>query len=225
MTQQETEVLISGEMVSCALTAKGSNYTFLAELVLDEERVLAIYKPRDGEAPLWDFPSGTLYKREYASYVLDDLLGWNIIPKTIIREGKYGIVSVQVFVDHDPHNNYYQVQDRHHDQLKKIACFDLVANNTDRKAAHIIIDTNDKLWGIDQGLTFHEDIKIRTVIWDFQGEDIPNELLKDIEKLKDNLQDDSISQRFEGLLDEREQESLQARIDLFLKFGKYPSLG
>ena len=100
-----------------------------------------------------------------------------------------------------------------------------MANNTDRKADHIIIDTNDKLWGIDQGLTFHEDIKIRTVIWDFQGEDIPNELLKDIEKLKDNLQDDSISQRFEGLLDEREQESLQARIDLFLKFGKYPSLG
>ena len=225
MARLKTEVLISGDMVSCALTAKGSNYTFLSEFVLGDENLFGIYKPRDGGAPLWDFPSGTLYKREYASYVLDDLLGWNIVPETIIREGKYGIGSVQIYIEHDPTKNYYQVDERHHDELRKIACFDLVANNTDRKADHIIIDNNDKLWGIDQGLTFHEDIKIRTVIWDFQGEDIPNDLLNDIEALKIKLNNDDVCKRLEGLLTAREQESLRARIDLFLDFGKYPGLG
>ena len=225
MTEQETEILESGEMISCALTAKGSNYTFLSELELGDSKLLVIYKPRDGEAPLWDFPSGTLYKREYASYVLDDILGWDIVPKTIIREGKYGIGSVQVFVDHDPAKNYYQVKQEHLNQLKKIACFDLVANNTDRKADHIIIDDNDKLWGIDQGLTFHSDIKIRTVIWDFQGEDIPQCLLQDIENLRLKLDENNIISRFDGLLDIEEQDALKSRIDLFLNFGKYPSLG
>lgn len=224
MTEQQTDILLLGEMKSCALTAKGSNYTFLSELSLGSDTLLVIYKPRDGEAPLWDFPAGTLYKRECAAYVLDDMLGWNIIPRTIIRDGTYGIGSAQVFIDHNPVNNYYKVTEKHHEQLRKIACFDLVANNTDRKADHIIIDDKGKLWGIDQGLTFHTDIKIRTVIWDFQGEDIPDYLLQDISDLKLKLEDQTVSQRFEGLLGESEKEALKSRIDLFLDFGKYPGL-
>jgi len=99
MTEEELNILKNGEMLSCNLTAKGSNYTFLSELNLNGKNLFVIYKPRKGEAPLWDFPSGTLYKRECASFVLDELLDWNIIPTTIIRDGTYGIGSVQLFVD------------------------------------------------------------------------------------------------------------------------------
>ena len=224
MTEEELNILKNGEMLSCNLTAKGSNYTFLSELNLNGKNLFVIYKPRKGEAPLWDFPSGTLYKRECASFVLDELLDWNIIPTTIIRDGTYGIGSVQLFVDHNPNNNYYQLNNSHTDELKKIACFDLIANNTDRKADHVIIDLDNKLWGIDQGLTFHSDIKIRTVIWDFQGEDIPQILLDDINQLKERLTNINGIHPFGDLLNELEQQALIDRLGLVMDLGQYPSL-
>ena len=119
---------------------------------------------------------GTLYKREYGAYLLSQVLGWNFIPLTIVRDGPYGIGSVQQYVDHDPRLNYYTLSDADAEELRMIACFDMVANNTDRKANHVLVDGDGKLWGIDQGLTFHSDTKIRTVIWDFGGEPIPKPL-------------------------------------------------
>jgi len=188
------EVLKHGEFVSCQLTPAGSNYTFLAQVHLGDHTFPAIYKPRDGEAPLWDFPTGTLYKREYAAYLLSEVLGWNFIPLTIIREGPYGIGSVQQFVEHDPRQNYYTlIQDGSNsegrsNELRAIACFDLVANSTDRKANHLIVGADDKLWSIDHGLTFHADTKIRTVIWDFAGEPIPEHLLAALTDLAAQLE-------------------------------------
>ncbi len=185
--QATLELLQHGEIISCELTPTGSNYTFLAQLRLGECTGLAIYKPRDGEVPLWDFPSGTLYKREYAAYLLSEILGWNFIPLTIIRDGPHGIGSVQHYIEHDPRQNYYTVNGTDPDALKMIACFDLVANNTDRKAGHILMDHSGKLWGIDQGLTFHADTKIRTVIWDFCGESIPRQYLDSLHQLCNQL--------------------------------------
>ena len=158
------DLIQNGESVACQLTPAGSNYTFLAQLELGDQKGLAIYKPRDGESPLWDFPNGTLYKREYAAYLLSKVLGWDFIPYTVIRDGPYGIGSVQQFVEHDPKQNYYTLTEGNAYQLQMIACFDLVANSPDRKANHLLVDDGGKLSGIDNALTFHSDIKTRPVI-------------------------------------------------------------
>lgn len=220
-----SQLIQQGEIVSCELTPVGSNYTFLAQLRLGQQTGLAIYKPRDGEIPLWDFPTGTLYKREVAAYLLCEILEWDFIPFTVIREGPYGIGSVQQFVDHDPKQNYYTLDEASADQLRTVACFDMVANNTDRKAGHLLLDSSGKLWGIDQGLTFHADTKIRTVIWDFGGEPIPERLLKNLKDLCRRLQHpNGRLQEFLELLLPEEVRALHRRLEWVLSEGTYPGL-
>jgi uncharacterized repeat protein (TIGR03843 family) len=203
----------------------GSNYTFLARVQLGDQVSLAIYKPRDGESPLWDFPSGTLYKREYAAYLLSRVLGWDFIPFTVIREGPHGIGTLQQFVQHDPRQNYYTLTDIHQAELKTVACFDLVANSTDRKPNHLVIDADGKLWSIDHGLTFHADTKIRTVIWDFCGEPIPDPLLAALANLVEQLH--APQGRLEemlDLLDSQEVAALRARIAWVLTERVFPGM-
>jgi hypothetical protein len=194
-------LLLHGEMISLNLTLYGSNYTFLVRLRNGDDECLGIYKPRAGEAPLWDFPHGTLYKREYASYLLSDLLGWDFIPLTVVREGPHGVGSLQLFVPHDPRSNYFTIKESHQDALKTIACFDLIANNADRKSSHCILGEDGKVWGIDHGLTFHSVVKVRSVIWDFSNEPIPEILLDSVEPLHRQLlnPDDKVQELLETL--------------------------
>ena len=219
------DIIRQGEIVSCQLTRAGSNYTFLAQVQLGEQSTLAIYKPRDGETPLWDFPSGTLYKREYAAYLLSRVLDWDFIPFTTIREGPYGIGTLQLFVEHDPRQSYYSLTDDNAAQLKIIACFDMVANSTDRKPSHLILDADGKLWSIDHGLTFHANTKIRTVIWDFSGERIPKRLLTKVANLEKQLKDPQghLLELLE-LLNPEEVSAFQGRIEWVLSEGVYPSI-
>ena len=225
LEQTGLDLLTNGEFLSCELTPMGSNYTFLASLQLDDRECQAIYKPRDGEVPLWDFPRGTLYKREYGAYLLSQVLGWNFIPLTIVRDGPYGIGSVQQYVDHDPRLNYYTLSDADAEELRMIACFDMVANNTDRKANHVLVDGDGKLWGIDQGLTFHSDTKIRTVIWDFGGEPIPDRYLDSLTKLARQLRRPSgLLKELLDLLLPEEAEALDKRIEWVLSERAYPGL-
>jgi hypothetical protein len=223
--QSNQDLINDGEIVSCQLTPAGSNYTFLSELRLGERKGLAIYKPRDGESPLWDFPRGTLYKRECAAYLLSEVLGWNFVPYTIIRDGPYGIGSVQQFIEHDPKLSYYTLNGDNTAQLRLIACFDLVANSTDRKANHLLVGNDGKLWSIDHGLTFHEDTKIRTVIWDFCGERIPKRHLNALRALAEKLEapEGQLKELLE-LLSSEEAFSLQRRIEWVLGEGVYPGL-
>jgi hypothetical protein len=219
------DIIRNGEIVACQLTPAGSNYTFLVQIHLGDATSLAIYKPRDGESPLWDFPQGTLYKREYAAYLLSQVLGWDFIPFTIIREGPYGIGSVQQFVEHDPQQNYYSLTEANACQLKTVACFDLVANSTDRKPNHLILDSSGKLWSIDHGLTFHPDTKIRTVIWDFCGEKIPEALLNRLSKLAEQLESpQGPVKEMVQVLHPEEVEALGRRIQWVLTEGTYPGL-
>jgi hypothetical protein len=223
--QSTYEFLLNAEILSCELTATGSNYTFLSQLRLGERTGQAIYKPRDGEVPLWDFPTGTLYKRECAAYLLSDILGWDFIPPTIIRDGPFGIGSVQQFIEHDPRQNYYSLNQANADTLRLIACYDLVANNTDRKAGHIIAGLDGKLWGIDQGLTFHAETKIRTVIWDFCGEPIPEPHLAALRDFCQRLvKPQGQVQELLGLLRPEEVVSLHKRLEWVLQEGAYPGL-
>ena len=215
--------------MSYQLTPLGSNYTFLVKIELDGNEGHAIYKPQEGEAPLWDFPSGTLYKREYAAYLLSEILGWNLIPFTTIRDGPYGVGSVQQFIDHDPKQNYYTMEKWSADQLRVVACFDLVANSTDRKANHLLVSENGKIWSIDHGLTFHSDMKVRTVIWDFCSEPIPERLLNSLNGLREHL--DSSSEDHPSLLKElvsilpnEAVAALKHRLNWVLEERIYPGL-
>jgi hypothetical protein len=217
------QLLEKGEFVASQLTPAGSNYTFLVKLRLDSRMGLAIYKPRDGEAPLWDFPRGSLYCREYAAYLLSQALGWDFIPPTVIREGPHGIGSVQQFIEHDPHQNYYSMTPDHAAALKMVACFDLVANNTDRKAIHLLLSPQGKLWGIDHGLTFHADTKIRTVIWDFRGQAIPQALLDDLAALAGRMAcPQGQLQELLGLLTPEEIKALGRRLEWVLQERVFP---
>ena len=231
MTSDTTaqDVLRHGEIMSCQLTRLGSNYTFVVNIGLEGVEALGIYKPRDGEAPLWDFPSGTLYKREYAAYLLSDILGWDLIPFTLIRDGPYGIGSVQEFIVHDPKQNYYTLGGEYADQLRVVCCFDLVANSTDRKPNHLITGIDGKLWSIDHGLTFHSDVKIRTVIWDFGGEPIPEPLLDTLGGIQARLngpEENMPGRMLEllQLLSPPEVEALKARLEWVLTERTYPGL-
>lgn len=224
-----TEIIRHGEITSLQLTPFGSNYTFLVKIDLKGNESLAIYKPRDGEAPLWDFPSGTLYKREYAAYLLSEILGWDIVPFTIIRDGPHGVGSVQQFVEHDPKQNYYTLEDGCADQLRVIACFDLVANSTDRKANHLLMGDGGKIWSIDHGLTFHADMKVRTVIWDFCSEPIPARLLESLTNLQERLHSPvdslpSLLKELVTLLPQDEVDALKRRLDWVLEERVFPGL-
>ena len=157
-----------------------SNATFLVALDLDGDRCQGIYKPHRGERPLWDFPDG-LYVREVAAFAVSAALGWGLVPETILRDdAPFGPGSLQRFVEADFAQHYFTlVKDQvWHDQLRRMAVFDLLVNNADRKSGHCLV-ADDHLWGIDHGLCFHVEPKLRTVIWDFGGTPIPEALRAD----------------------------------------------
>jgi uncharacterized repeat protein (TIGR03843 family) len=211
----------------------GSNYTFLVTITHLDTKFMGVYKPRIGERPLWDFPDGTLCQRETASFVISEMLGWSIVPPTILREGPRGIGSVQAFINHDPNQHYYTFKESDLDyqsiepHLAKMAAFDAVANNADRKGGHCIIDEDCHLWGIDHGLTFHPANKLRTVIWDYAGKAFPHEIMEDLQDLCTKLdeQQDPYRQQLDELLTRHEMLALQSRVDNLLKMGKYPMPG
>ena len=161
-----------------------SNYTFLVHIYAGSGRHLcAIYKPRDGERPLRDFPSQSLYKREYATFALSRALGWPNVPLTLITDGPYGIGSMQLYIENDPEVTYFNLIEDNADQLQKMAVFDLLVNNADRKAGHCLLGDDGRVWSIDHGLTFHPTMKLRTVMLEFWGQPIPKHLIADLESL------------------------------------------
>jgi hypothetical protein len=219
-------LLSESEVEETYVWPTGSNYVFLLQLRHDDAGVThAIYKPRKGEAPLWDFPDGTLYRRERAAYLVSRELGWNFIPPTVIRNGPHGIGSVQLFVIHNQ-SDYATMRDEAPDALRRMAVFDVVANNADRKAGHCLATPDGRLWGIDHGLTFHTDYKLRTVIWDYIGEPVPESLCNDLERLYIDLrQAGSIRLQLEDLLAKDEIEVFAMRIKALLTHGVLPSPG
>lgn len=163
------------------LMRRSSNYTFLARLGPAPE-LLAVYKPASGESPLWDFPTGTLYRREVAAYRLARALGWPNIPPTVVRgEAPHGAGAVQLFVEAEPNRHYFQGVQAPETVWEEVALFDVLANNADRKSGHCLAGTDGRVWVIDHGLTFHTDHKLRTVIWDFAGRPLPARLRPTLE--------------------------------------------
>jgi uncharacterized repeat protein (TIGR03843 family) len=210
-----------------AVTLKGrlpnsTNATFLVEVTQDGACALAVYKPARGERPLWDFPPG-LFKRELAAYHLSEALGWGLVPLTVRRDGPYGEGSLQEFVHADFSQHYFTLCEdaAHHDRLARICVFDLVANNADRKSGHCLLGPDGRIWAIDNGLCFNVDPKLRTVIWEFAGEPLPDGMREDLRRLVKQGAPDVLSE----LLDERECETLLARARRLAHSGRFPGEG
>jgi uncharacterized repeat protein (TIGR03843 family) len=217
---QVRRILVDGELELLGRMPWSSNATFLVEGCLDGEAHRAIYKPRRGEQPLWDFPDG-LYQREIASYELSRALGWELVPLTVGRtDAPLGTGSVQRFVDADFAQHYFTLLDdeRLHDDFRRLCAFDIVSNNTDRKSGHVLIDGDRHIWAIDNGLSFHRELKLRTVIWDFAGEDIPDAVLDDVTRLVDDGLPDALA----ALLDPFERDATLTRARALLTERRFP---
>lgn len=220
-----TDFMCRAEIIECKLVPWGSNYTFavvLADPASEHDDTIAIYKPRAGEAPLWDFPEGTLYRREYASWLVSRFLGWDFIPDTIIRDGPHGIGTVQLYIEPEDDSHYFAFRHDHHDELRRMAVFDLVTNNGDRKAGHTFRGKHDcKVWGIDHGLTFNVQPKLRTVIWDFGDDPIDGELLDGLIRI---YIDDDLPELLRPHLDALEIAAFRARAARLADAAVFPEL-
>ncbi|MBI4199017.1 MAG: SCO1664 family protein [Chloroflexi bacterium] len=221
------EALATGELVDCRPAPVGSNATFFAVVSHGARwRCPVVYKPRRGEAPLWDFPEGTLYRREYTSYLLSEAVGWGFVPPTVVRDGPYGIGAVQVYVASDPTANYFTLRRRYREEMVKLCAFDVIANNADRKAGHCLLGTDGRLWAIDHGITFHSEPKLRTVIWDFAGERLPRPVVEDLQHLRDELgRPGGLAEQLADLLTESEVEAFVRRLEALLAAGVFPLPG
>jgi uncharacterized repeat protein (TIGR03843 family) len=215
------EVLRSGEVEVLGRMPWSSNATLLAEVRHDGACLQAVYKPRRGERPLWDFPSG-LDRREVAAYELSAWLGWDVVPETVLRhEGlPFGAGSLQRFVPFDVEAHYFTLLEdtARHPVLRTICCFDLLVNSADRKGGHCLAGDDGRVWAVDNGLTFHCEPKLRTVIWDFSSESIDDRLLAGVRRVADDGGPDSLA----DLLDDGERHALAERAAAVAAEGTFP---
>jgi hypothetical protein len=221
------QTLEQGELAMEGLVPWGSNYTFLVRIRSGETETEAIYKPERGERPLWDFVKGTLCLRERAAYLVSEALKWHLVPPTILRNGPHGHGSVQHFVDHDPERHYLTIQGQYIDQIKRIALFDAIINNADRKSGHVLVGDDGRLWAIDHGVSFHKEDKLRTVIWEYAGNPIPEVLLEEVVAFQYWLcyRNDQSHEELGLLLEEAEMEAMMRRVDELIRRGTFPIPG
>ncbi|HET7486751.1 MAG TPA: SCO1664 family protein [Acidimicrobiales bacterium] len=213
-------VLSSGAVEVQGRMPWSSNATFLVDVCHEGVTLPAVYKPARGERPLWDFPSG-LHRREVAAYRLSEALGWGLVPETVEREeAPFGAGSLQRFVPSDFSQHYFTLLERPelHDALRAICAFDLVANNADRKGGHCLLGEDGRVWGIDNGLCFHEEPGLRTVIWDFAGEEVPERLLAGLERFAGSDGDEGLA----GLLSPAEVAATRRRARAVLRGRRFP---
>jgi hypothetical protein len=222
------EVLEKGEIdEEYGLLRWSSNYAFLISVLYNDCKMTAVYKPQRGERPLWDFPDGTLCHRETAAFLTSRELGWEIVPPTVLREGPRGLGSIQFYIDHDPEINYFTFDETFAPQLKRMAAFDYIINNADRKGGHCLLDGSGHIWGIDHGISFNSVHKLRTVIWEYAGQTVADDVLEAIACLYTALEnpDSPYSKAMRDLLAPVEIRAFQSRLRHLLKQKRYPSPG
>jgi len=224
---QVLETLQHGAIEEKGLLPYSSNHSFLVVVAHGDLALPAVYKPQRGEAPLWDFEWGTLCKRETAAYEISRALGWGLVPPTVLRDGSRGLGSVQFFVDHDGEAHYFTAAEdaRFAETFRRLALFDFVVNNADRKSGHCLIGHDGRVWAIDHGICFHDEYKLRTVIWEFSCEPIEPPLLNDLRMLETSLTDDGcvLVRQLRALLNKQELAALRRRTEQLVRTGSYPA--
>jgi uncharacterized repeat protein (TIGR03843 family) len=215
-----------GDLSLKGLLPWSSNYTFLGQVADGRRRAPVVYKPMRGERPLWDFPRGTLAKRETAAYLVSRELTWNLVPPTVLRDGPHGPGSVQLFVEADQGAHFftYHEDPDYRLALQQLALFDVITNNADRKGGHCLRVGPGEVVAIDQGLCFNVEPKLRTVIWDYAGEDIPAPLVADLRRLEDCLaaSDATLAAGLRALLVPNEVRAFRLRVSALVDAGCFP---
>lgn len=222
------ELLAHGTMEVEGLLPYSSNYTLLVSLTYQGLQALAVYKPRRGERPLWDFPRGTLYQREFAAYLVSEALDFDLIPPTVIRNGDFGVGVVQLYIENDPEAHLLTMQREgcYDDVLLQLAAFDHLVNNADRKSGHCLKGVDGRLWSIDHGICFHEEEKLRTVLWDFIGQPFPNPVIEAFQRFQQCLcKEEKVAQLLGELLSIAEMRALERRLAALMASGRYPAPG
>ena len=201
-----------------------SNTTFLCRVsdTSSGAAMLTIYKPRHGERPLWDFDKGTLCQREVAAVVVSDMLGWSLVPDTILREGPAGVGALSRFYDHDPDDHYFNIVAGREHRFQQFCAFDVIINNTDRKGGHLLLAADDHVWDIDHGVCFHEQPKLRTVIWEFAGDKISQDILEDISNFACALDQTDATTALSALLSATEIDAMRNRTQHLLQQQRFP---
>ena len=217
--EQQLNILSNGEISVVMRMPYSSNATYLVSLTLGKNSLQAIYKPMRGERPLWDFEPG-LHRREVAAFRLSEAMGLRCVPPTILRDGPSGEGSIQLLIESDPDEHYFTIFEQRldlHDQFRAMCVFDILSNNTDRKSGHVLVDKDSHVWGIDHGLCFSADFKLRTVIWEFGGEQIATNLLEKIQPLANK-----VPLEVATLLNEQEVVAISDRAEWLLKGAHFP---
>jgi len=223
--ERHPQLLREGQITPRGLMPDCSNYTYLAEVRGKSGReTLAVYKPARGETPLDDFPQGTLGKREVAAHLVSAALGWRIVPLTVYRtNGPFGPGSVQQFIAADLGEHYFTLMPERADDFRAMAAFDVIVNNADRKSGHCLVDREGHIWGVDNGLTFHPLPKLRTVIWEFAGDEVPAALRADTARLVTELAAGARWVRgLQQLISASEIRALILRAQRLTDHGRYP---
>jgi uncharacterized repeat protein (TIGR03843 family) len=237
--------LLTAELTLTGRIRTASNATFLGSI----GETMVVYKPIAGEKPLWDFPDGFLAHREVAAYLVSEVLGWNIVPRTWLRDGPLGKGMVQLWQEADPDRNavdlvasedvpeagWKQVlegQDEtgrmvaliHEDtpELRRMAVFDVVVNNADRKGDHVLAMPDGHRHGVDHGLTFHQDHKLRTVLWGWLGEALTDEERDGVNRVAEGLNGE-LGRNLAKLLSAEEIDALAARCHRLRRAGRFPA--
>jgi uncharacterized repeat protein (TIGR03843 family) len=227
-TDRILRLLSEGEIEAEGLIPWSSNATLLVTVRDGEFSTLAVYKPQRGERPLWDFSHGTLGLREVAAYLVCEAMGWGFVPPTVLCQGPYGLGSVQFFIHAQEDSHYFTIRDdaAYNSVLMRLAAFDVVANNADRKSGHCLVDHEGKLWAIDNALTFHAEPKLRTVVWDYASQPMPEHVLEGLRSLQAGLVEGlPLTQTLEQLLCGNELEALRRRLHSLLEAGHFPEPG
>ena len=222
---EAVELLRTGELDVLGRMPWSSNMTFLVDVLPAADApgspiVQGVYKPVQGERPLWDFPAG-LHKREIAAFELARVLGWDLIPPTVLRDGPLGEGSVQLYVPTDYDEHYFTLRDdpAYHQWFQRLCAYDFIINSTDRKGGHILLGNDNRLYAIDNGLSFHQEFKLRTVIWEWAGTPLPTDLAEDVHRLLDDGLPNSVS----SLLSLLERDALLTRARALAEESHFPT--
>ena len=218
------EDLLSGELIVEGRLVDASNATLFGKvLTSDESSFSVVYKPIAGERALWDFANGNLASREVASYLISEAGQFNCVPLTVMRDGPFGIGAVQQWIDLDPDLDLIAIGQQSTPAIRNLALFDVVINNTDRKFGHILPISESEILGCDHGLTFHEEFKLRTVLWQYAGQELHKDEKSKLESLKRRISGD-IGASLGELISKDEIDSLLERIEMLISEGfPYPS--
>ena len=222
-TDRALRLLTEGDVELKGRMPYSSNATFLVDVAHDGLDAQAIYKPVRGERPLWDFPSG-LAHREEGAFLMDSALGWNVVPPTVVRDDlPFDEGSLQLFMPANFEEHYFTLvpEGRFRPELQRICALDIVINNTDRKSGHCLLGTDGTIWAIDNGLSFHCQFKLRTVIWDFAEEELPDDVRRDL----GHLLETGLPEPLAAALSQQEVDATLDRTENLLAAGRFPSDG